>query len=99
MTALATQELTSPYPWFGGKSRIAPEIWARFGDVRNFVEPFFGSMAMLLARPSGWSGTETVNDADGLLVNFWRAVQWHPEQTAEWADQPVMAGASRARWA
>ena len=30
-----------PFPWFGGKSRIAPEVWRRFGNVRNYVDPFW----------------------------------------------------------
>lgn len=48
---------------FGGKSRVANLIWERFGDVPNFVEPFFGSGAVLLGRPTQ-PGTETVNDLD-----------------------------------
>jgi len=38
-------------PWFGGKSRAAHLVWAAFGDVSNYVEPFFGSGAVLLAVP------------------------------------------------
>ncbi len=78
-----------PMPWFGGKSTIAPYIWERFGNVRNFVDPFMGSLAMLMLRPTGWEGTETVNDSDGLLCNFWRAVQFAPDEVAHWADWPV----------
>ena len=60
--------LKSPFPYFGGKSRATDLVWPRFGAVRNYVEPFFGSGAMLLARPEEWTGTETVNDADGLAA-------------------------------
>lgn len=81
--------LRSPYPWFGGKRSIAPEVWRRFGDVRNFVEPFFGSGAMLLQRPTPFDGTETVNDIDGMVSNFWRALQSVPDEVAKWADWPV----------
>ena len=35
--------MRSPYPWFGGKAAIAAVVWDRFGDVPNYVEPFFGS--------------------------------------------------------
>lgn len=45
-------ELKAPFPWFGGKSRAADLVWSRFGDVQNYVEPFAGSLAVLLARPS-----------------------------------------------
>ena len=81
--------LKRPFPYFGGKAKVAPIIWSRFGDVVNYVEPFFGSGAVLLARPQPFSGTETVNDADGLLCNFWRALQSDPEQVAHYADWPV----------
>ena len=43
--------LKAPFPWFGGKSRIAPLIWERFGDVANYVEPFFGSGAIQTMLP------------------------------------------------
>ena len=43
-------KLDAPFPWFGGKRRVAPIVWQRFGDVQNYVEPFFGSGAVLLNR-------------------------------------------------
>jgi DNA adenine methylase len=57
--------------------------------VTNYVEPFCGSCAVLLARPGGAGKVETVNDIDGLLVNFWRAVKHDPETVAEYASWPV----------
>ena len=84
--------LKSPYPWFGGKARIATEVWKRFGGIRNYVEPFFGGGAVLLARP-GWQPgalwTETVNDINAWLCNFWRAVQHDPDAVARYAADPV----------
>lgn len=88
--------LRAPFPWFGGKSRIAPLIWSRLGDVRNYVEPFYGSGAVLLARP-GKPGIETVNDADAYLSNFWRAVAADPDEVARWADWPVNEADLHAR--
>lgn len=44
---------------------------------------------MLLGRPEPWDGTETVNDADGYVCNFWRAIQADPDAVARWADWPV----------
>ena len=81
--------MIAPFPWFGGKSRAAPLIWSALGDVPNFVEPFAGSLACLLARPGGAGHTETVNDADGFLSNFWRAVAADPDAVAAAADWPV----------
>lgn len=86
----------APFPWFGGKSRIAHVIWAAFGDVPNYVEPFAGSLAVLLARPTP-AKTETVNDRDAFLANFWRATQAEPEAVAEWADWPVSEADLHAR--
>jgi DNA adenine methylase len=80
--------LRAPFPWFGGKSRAAKLIWEAFGDVPNFVEPFAGSLAVLLARPTA-PRTETVNDADAYLSNFWRAVKDDPGAVARHADWPV----------
>lgn len=80
--------LRAPFPYFGGKSRIALEVWDRLGDTPNYVEPFFGSGAVLLARPHE-PRTESVNDVDCYLTNFWRAVREDPGGVATWADWPV----------
>lgn len=80
--------MKSPFPYFGGKSRIAADVWARFGLVANYVEPFFGSGAVLFNRPDAPS-IETINDKDHFVANFWRAVQADPEAVAFYADNPV----------
>ncbi len=71
-------------------------VWERFGDVANYVEPFFGSGAVLLGRPTE-PRLETVNDADCLLSNFWRALQNDPEGVASYADWPVNEADQHAR--
>ena len=81
--------LKAPFPWFGGKSTVAGIVWKAFGPVTNYVEPFFGSGAVLLGRPEGFTGPETVNDFDGFLANFWRAIKSDPEAVAQFADWPV----------
>ena len=80
--------LKAPFPWFGGKSRVAHLVWDRFGNVPNYSEPFAGSLAVLLGRPHA-PATETVNDLDCYLANFWRAIRANPSTTAAWADWPV----------
>jgi DNA adenine methylase len=91
--------LKAPFPFFGGKSRVAQLVWDRFGNPPNYCEPFFGSGAVLLARPHP-AGTETVNDKDGFLVNFWRSIRFDPQATARWADWPVSEAdlLARHRW-
>ncbi len=80
-------QLKAPFPYFGGKRQIASRVWELLGEVDNYVEPFCGSMAVLLARP-GVATTETVNDWSCLLINAWRAIQNAPE-LAELLVAPV----------
>lgn len=88
--------LAAPFPWFGGKSRAAALIWERFGDVPNYVEPFAGSLAVLLQRPSA-PRTETVNDADCYLANFYRALRADPDAVADFAIWPINEADLHAR--
>ncbi len=88
--------MKAPFPWFGGKSRVSDLVWARFGDVPNYIEPFFGSGAVLLGRQSD-PGTETINDLDCMVANFWRALQHDPESVAYYADSPVNETDQHAR--
>jgi DNA adenine methylase len=88
----------APFPWFGGKSRAADLIWSRLGtDCGNYVEPFFGSGAVWLNRPAAYAGWCTVNDLDGNVANFCRAVTLHPDETAEAACCPVNEADLHAR--
>jgi hypothetical protein len=85
-----SEPLRSPYPWFGGKRRIADVVWRGLGsDVPNFIDPAFGSNSILLARPGGPGKIETLNDADRMVANFWRSVIADPWAVAEWCDRPV----------
>ena len=79
--------LAAPFPYFGGKSRAASEVWRAFGRVDNYVEPFCGSAAMLLAAPNP-AAVETINDADGFVANFWRAIAAAPDEVAHFVDWP-----------
>ncbi len=90
----------TPWPWFGGKADAAPQVWQALGDCDHYVEPFAGSLAVLLRRPHPCNRTyysETVNDMDGLLVNAWRAMQLSPDAMAEAASWPVSEADLHAR--
>lgn len=91
-------DLKSPFPWNGGKSRAADLIWRYMGDPHNYVEPFLGSGAVLLGRPSKPS-IETVNDSDGFVVNAFRSIKLNREETLRWADNPVFENDLHARHA
>ena len=95
-----TVHIKAPFPWFGGKRRVAPLVWQRFGDVKNFVEPFMGSCAVLLGRPHYpfvENRIETINDLDCYLANIWRCIKYDPDQTAEYADNWVCEADLHAR--
>ncbi len=81
--------LRAPFPYFGGKRRAATFVWDALGNVDHFVEPFCGSAAVLLARPHV-GRCETINDADGMVSNFWRAVRSDPDAVTHHADWPVI---------
>lgn len=81
-------KLKAPFPAFGGKALVSDEVWCRLGNVRNYIEPFVRSGAVFLRRPHVGS-IETINDIDGYITNFWRAVQADPAAVAMHADWPV----------
>jgi hypothetical protein len=92
----APARLRAPFPWFGGKSRANALVWEGLGDVGNYVEPFAGSLAVLLGRPTT-PRTETVNDLDCYLACVWRALRADPEAVAAHADWPVNEADLHAR--
>jgi hypothetical protein len=63
--------------------------------VPNYVEPFAGSLAVLMLRPHG-PKVETVNDLDKYVANFWRALSKDPDAVAAAADEPPAAAAAAA---
>jgi DNA adenine methylase len=89
----------APFPWFGGKRTIIDMVWERLGKPKQYIEPFCGSAAMLLGAPKPAS-LEVVNDLNGFLANFWRAVKHQPAEVARWADYPVshIDLGARHRW-
>jgi hypothetical protein len=88
--------MKAPFPYFGGKSTVAAEVWRRLGDVDNYIEPFFGSGAVLLQRPHE-ARIETVNDLDANIANFWRTVQAEPDRLADLMNWPVNETDQEAR--
>lgn len=67
------------YP--GSKWGMAKEIISLMPPHRSYLEPFFGSGAVLFNKPS--SPIETVNDIDGEVVNFFRVLREAPDYLAE----------------
>lgn len=66
------------YP--GSKWSIADWIISFFPEHHSYLEPFFGSGAVLFNKPR--SNIETVNDLDGNVINFFEWVKKDPERLA-----------------
>lgn len=67
------------YP--GAKWGMAEQIISLMPKHRSYLEPFFGSGAVLFNKPK--SAIETVNDIDGEIVNFFRVLRERPEELAD----------------
>lgn len=91
MTAVAARNpraSKAPFPWFGGKSTVAADIWARLGRPAQYIEPFCGSAAVLLAAPSP-AALEVIGDQNCYVANFWRALKFRVADVNGWQDYPV----------
>lgn len=69
-----------PLTYFGGKTRLAARLVDLMAGVPHghYVEPYAGSLAVLLAKPP--AAHETVNDLDERLVTFWRVLREQPDE-------------------
>lgn len=67
------------YP--GAKWGMAAQIVSLMPPHRSYLEPFFGSGAVLFNKPP--SAIETVNDIDGDIVNFFRVLREQPDRLSE----------------
>lgn len=98
MSPIPQSLVRAPFPYMGGKSRCAREVWEALGDVHHYIEPFAGSLAVALNRPAEHTHSlTTVNDKDVSCANFWRAIHLAPEEVARHADWPVSEIDTRAR--
>jgi len=92
-------KLNAPFPYFGGKKRWNDKVWERFGEAHTYIEPFAGSLAVLLGNPKP-AKREIVCDTHSAVCNFWRAVKADPEQVASYATNPTIHQdlTARHRW-
>jgi site-specific DNA-adenine methylase len=74
------------FPYVGGKYLVAPKINRRFGEIDTRIDAFTGSSSWILASPP--VKYEIVNDLDGYVVNYLRAVKYAPDEIARHLDFP-----------
>jgi DNA adenine methylase len=85
--------MRTPLTYYGGKQALARQIIPLMPGHRVYLEPFCGGAAMLFAKPR--VERETLNDADGQIMRFWRALRDRP---GELADAVATTPYSRAEW-
>jgi DNA adenine methylase len=69
-----------PFPYFGAKGTVADHIVRLLPEHVHYVEPYAGSLAVLLAKPP--VRMETVNDLDRDLMLFWQVLRDRPDDLA-----------------
>ena len=82
-------------PYYGGKNRpcLRDAILRCLAPNEGYLEAFCGSAGILLNRPP--SRIEIANDADGLLVNFFRVLREDRERLVEVLKLTPFARAER----
>lgn len=73
------------YPYFGGKTKLAPHIVPLIPKHTVYVEPCFGSGAVMFAKP--WPNIknpdmyrEVCNDYDDRIINFYKVLMDRSKQ-------------------
>jgi DNA adenine methylase len=67
-----------PMPYFGGKMSLADRIIALLPPHKHYIEPYAGSLSVLLAKPP--APLETANDLDHRLMTWWRVLRDQPDE-------------------
>lgn len=83
------QKLKAPFQYFGGKSLIANKVWQLLGNCDTYLQPFFGSGAVLLNRVGYQGKLQIVNDLDCHICNVWRSIKYCSDQVLQYFDNPV----------
>lgn len=74
----------SPIQYFGAKQQIAEQLVALMPAHLGYIEPYAGSLSVLLAKPA--SKIEVINDLDHRLMTFWRVLRDQPDELLRVAE-------------
>lgn len=72
--------MRTPLTYYGGKHLLAGQIVSLIPAHRVYLEPFAGGAAVLFAKQR--AERETLNDLDGTIMRFWRALRDRPDDLA-----------------
>lgn len=83
--------MSSIFPYFGSKEKISRLIFEYSSNIlgeppKQIVDPFCGSLGTWLDWPN--QPIFKINDANGYIVNFWRAVKHAPNEIANAIGYP-----------
>lgn len=72
--------MREPFAYYGGKSRLAPQIIPHIPRHTVYVEPFCGGATLFWRKPTlkytdQSHYTEVLNDTNGEVINFFRVMQ------------------------
>src|SRR5713101_2561055 len=71
-------DMIGPFPYIGGKRRIARQLVSLIPEHTTYVEPFAGGAQVFFHKPR--SKVEVLNDLDDEIVNCLRIFQRHPQE-------------------
>lgn len=74
--------LETPFPYPGGKTRLADWILDQIPEHRRYVEVFGGAASVLFQKEP--SPVEVYNDLNTDLTNFFETVVGQPDALADW---------------
>lgn len=72
--------IRAPFAYYGGKAGMAQRIVDLMPEHRVYMEPFFGSGAVLFRKPP--ARFEIVNDLNRNIVTFFKVLRERPEDLA-----------------
>lgn len=90
---MVVEPVRTPLTYYGGKQKLAQEIVALMPPHVAYLEPFAGGGAVFFAKPR--VQRETLNDLDGSIMAFWRALRERPGELARAVE---LTPYSRAEW-
>jgi DNA adenine methylase len=81
--------MIGPFPYIGGKNRLARLIIAQIPPHKTYVEPFAGGAQVFFHKTP--SEVEVLNDLNGEIVNFFRVCQSHSPELLRYIQYMIAA--------